>query len=160
MEFKLKKQGSSHEESMGSSVLNDENVVAVNELVCLVTQTNFNTLRGKFLRAIRYQPKHEDTFFKETIYFIYILLIITTFVYFGYLNIIGPYTSNFSMFIMYIDLIFVAIPPTLPTILMLGVEFVVRRLEMAGINCVLPKSALMGGSVNTIVLKGEEVFGK
>lgn len=58
------------------------------------------------------------------------------------------------MFIMYVDLIFVAIPPTLPTILMLGVEFVVRRLEMSGINCVLPKSALTGGSVNTIVLKG------
>lgn len=86
-----------------------------------MTQTNFNTLRGKFLRAIRYQPKQEDTFFRETIYFIYILLIITTFVYFGYLNIIGPYTPNFDMFIIYIDLIFVAIPPTLPTILMLGV---------------------------------------
>jgi hypothetical protein len=64
------------------------------------------------------------------------------------------------MFIVYVDLIFIAIPPTLPTILMLGIEFVVRRLEMAGINCVLPKSALIGGHVDTIVLKGEEVFGR
>jgi len=31
---------------------------------------------------------------------------------------------------------------------------------MSGIKCILPKSALIGGSVNTIVLKGEEVFGK
>jgi cation-transporting ATPase 13A2 len=100
----------------------------VNELVCLVTQTNFNTLRGKFLRAIRFQSKQTDTFFKETIIFIYILIIITTIVYFGYLSIVGPYTSNFTMFIVYIDLIFTAIPPTLPTILMLGIEFVVGRL--------------------------------
>lgn len=55
-EFKMKKQASNLEESFASSVINDEKV-AVNELVCLVTQTNFNTLRGKFLRAIRYQPK-------------------------------------------------------------------------------------------------------
>lgn len=93
-----------------------------------MTHTNFNTLRGKFLRAIRYQNKQEESFFKETVIFIYILIIITTFVYFGYLHIIGPFTSNFDMIIMYVDLIFVAIPPTLPTILMLGIEFVLGRL--------------------------------
>jgi len=102
-------------------MVRDDKIDSVNELVCLVTQTNFNTLRGKFLRAIRYQPKQQENFFKETIYFIYILLIMTTCVYFGYLKIIGPYTSNFDMFIIYIDLIFIAIPPTLPTILMLGI---------------------------------------
>ena len=47
-------------------------------------------------------------------------MVITTIFYFGYLKVIGPYTSAFSMFITYVDLIFVAIPPTLPTILMLG----------------------------------------
>jgi oligoribonuclease (3'-5' exoribonuclease) len=39
--------------------MRDEKIDAVNEIVCLVTQTNFNTLRGKFLRAIRYQAKQE-----------------------------------------------------------------------------------------------------
>lgn len=136
-------------------MVKDHKIDSVNELVLLVIQTNFNTLRGKFLRAILYQFKQQENFMKETIYFIYILLIITTFVYFGYISIIGPYTSSFDMFIIYIDLIFIAIPPTLPTILMLGIEFVVRRLEVAGINCVLPKSSLAGGRVDTIVLKGE-----
>ena len=45
-------------------MVKDEKIDSVNELVCLVTQTNFNTLRGKFLRAIRYQPKHLENFFK------------------------------------------------------------------------------------------------
>lgn len=59
------------------------------------------------------------------------------------------------MVLLYIDLIFVAIPPTLPTILMLGIEFVIGRLEIAGINCIFPISSLTGGKVDTVVLKGE-----
>jgi hypothetical protein len=36
----------------------EEHSESVPEIVCLVTQTNFNTLRGKYLRAIRYQCKN------------------------------------------------------------------------------------------------------
>lgn len=36
----------------------EEHSKEVPEIVCLVTQTNFNTLRGKYLRAIRYQCKN------------------------------------------------------------------------------------------------------
>ncbi len=36
----------------------EEHSLDVPEIVCLVTQTNFNTLRGKYLRAIRYQCKN------------------------------------------------------------------------------------------------------
>lgn len=45
--------------------------------MCLVTQTNYNTQRGKYLRAIRYQKKQTDNFTKESIYFIYIITLIT-----------------------------------------------------------------------------------
>lgn len=30
-----------------------------NEIVCLVINTNYNTLRGKYLRAIRHQKKQQ-----------------------------------------------------------------------------------------------------
>jgi hypothetical protein len=30
-----------------------------NEIVCLVLNTNYNTLRGKYLRAIRHQKKQQ-----------------------------------------------------------------------------------------------------
>jgi magnesium-transporting ATPase (P-type) len=59
------------------------------------------------------------------------------------------------MFQMYLDLLATAIPPTLPTILSVGIKFVQSRLNSQGINCVIPKSVLTGGKVDTIVLKGE-----
>jgi len=64
------------------------------------------------------------------------------------------------MFLIYIDLLITAIPPTLPAILNVGIDFVQRRLKTHGINCVIPKSVLTGGKVDTLVLKGEGVFGK
>lgn len=61
---------------------------------------------------------------------------------------------------IYIDILVTAVPPTLPTILNVGIKFVQNRLKAHGINCILPKSALTGGKVDTIILKGEEVFGR
>ncbi len=33
-------------------------------------------------------------------------------------------------------------------------------MKVQGINCVIPKSILTGGKVDTVILKGDEVFGK
>ena len=68
---------------------------------------------------------------------------------------IGPYTPELKMFQIYIDLLITAIPPTLPTVLNVGIDFVLRRLKAHGITCILPKSALTAGKVDTLILKGE-----
>lgn len=81
-------------------------------------------------------------------------------VYFAYLATLGPYTGEFDMFRIYMDLLITAIPPTLPTILNLGIEFVTKRLKSHGINSVMSKSILTGGKIDTIILKGDDVFGK
>jgi len=47
----------------------------------LVTQTNYNTQRGKYLRAIRHQKKPIDNFTRESIYFIYVIIVITVIAY-------------------------------------------------------------------------------
>lgn len=64
------------------------------------------------------------------------------------------------MFRIFMDLLITAIPPTLPTVLNLGIDFVTRRLKGHGINSVMPKFILTAGKIDTIVLKGDEVFGK
>lgn len=140
--------------------MREDRIDSASEIVCLVTHTNFSTLRGKYLRAIRYQSKNKEQFFRETIYFIYIIIFIASTVYFAYLAVLGPYTREIDMFRMYMDLLITAIPPTLPTILNVGIEFVTRRLKAQGINSVMAKSILTGGKIDTIILKGDEVFGK
>jgi len=85
---------------------------------------------------------------------------LSSLIYFAYLAKLGPYTKELDMFRIFMDLLITAIPPTLPTILNLGIEFVIRRLKAQGINSVIPKFILTGGKIDTVVLEGEEVFGK
>lgn len=85
---------------------------------------------------------------------------LTTVVYIIIFAIIGQYRSKLSMAVYYLDLLVTAIPPTLPAVLNVGIDFVQLRLKNCGINCVLPKSTLTGGKVDTIILQGNHVFGK
>lgn len=126
----------------------------------MVINTNFNTLRGKYLRAIRYQKKHTEDFTRETIYFIYILIGITTVVFLSMIGILQQGMSGFMMFFTFIDLIFVCIPPTLPTILSVGINFAQHRLKNFDISCVMSSNILTGGKVDTIVLEGQHALGK
>ncbi len=64
------------------------------------------------------------------------------------------------MFITYLDLIFTCIPPTLPTLLSVGINFAQHRLKQYDIACVLPSNILTGGKVDTIVLEGHNALGK
>lgn len=53
---------------------------------------------------------------------------------------------------MYLDMISTSIPPTLPTLLSVGINFARKRLKNFNIHCVLPSNILTGGRVDTIVL--------
>lgn len=64
------------------------------------------------------------------------------------------------MFITYLDLIFTSIPPTLPTLLSVGINFAQHRLKNFDVACVLPSNILTGGKVDTIVLEGHSALGK
>ena len=131
-----------------------------NEIVCLVVNTNYNTLRGKYLRAIRHQKKHQESFTRETVYFIYILIGITTVVFLAMIGIFRQGQTRMGMFVTYLDLIFTCIPPTLPTLLSVGINFAQHRLRHFDISCVIPSNILTGGKVDTIVLEGHHALGK
>jgi hypothetical protein len=53
-----------------------------------------------------------------------------------------------------------SIPPTLPTLLSVGINFAQHRLKGYNINCVLPENILTGGKVDTIILEGQHALGK
>jgi magnesium-transporting ATPase (P-type) len=123
-------------------------------------QTNYNTLRGKYLRAIRYQKKQQENFTRETIYFIYILIFITTIGFLAILPTISEAQTGWSLFITYLDLLSDSIPMTLPTALSVGIKFAQHRLRKHNIDLVLPSNILAGGRANSIVLDSCKAFGK
>ncbi len=61
---------------------------------------------------------------------------------------------------MFLDLLSTSIPPTLPTLLSVGINFAQHRLKSADISCVLPSNILIAGKVDTIVLEGHHALGK
>lgn len=88
------------------------------------------------------------------------LIILTTVVFFALFHIFEEAQSKFTMFITYLDLIFTCIPPTLPTLLSVGINFAQHRLKHYDISCVLPSNILTGGKIDTIVLEGHHALGK
>ena len=68
------------------------------------------------------------------------------------INLLQQGMGEFAMFITYLDLMFDCIPPTLPTILSVGINFAQHRLKTYDISCVMPSDILIGGKVDTIVL--------
>ena len=126
----------------------------------MVTQTNYNTQRGKYLRAVRYQKKPIDNFTRESIYFIYIITVITVITYGILFPFIRKGQSDLDMFVIFLDLLATSIPITLPTALSVGIKFAQHRLFKVGINSVLPSNILTGGRATTIVLDSNKVLSK
>lgn len=88
------------------------------------------------------------------------LIFLTTIVFLSLMGIYRQGQSAFMMFITYLDLIFTSIPPTLPTLLSVGINFAQHRLKNYNVSCVLPSNILTGGKVDTIVLEGHNALGK
>jgi cation-transporting ATPase 13A3/4/5 len=80
------------------------------------------------------------------------LIFLTTVVFCSMIGIFKQGQTAFQMFVTYLDLIFTCIPPTLPTLLSVGINFAMHRLKQHDISCVLPSNILTGGKVDTIIL--------
>ena len=87
-------------------------------------------------------------------------MFMTTVVFFSMISIFRQGQTAFEMVITYLDLIFTSIPPTLPTLLSVGINFAMHRLKNYDVACVLPSNILTGGKVDTIVLEGSHALGK
>jgi magnesium-transporting ATPase (P-type) len=68
--------------------------------------------------------------------------------------------KKWDLFILYLDMLSTSIPPTLPTLLSVGINFAQHRLKGYDIYCVLPSNILAGGRVDTIILEGHHALGK
>lgn len=64
------------------------------------------------------------------------------------------------MFLLFLDLLAMSIPITLPTALSVGINFAQHRLSKIGIHSILPSNILLGGSATTIVLDSNKVLSK
>ncbi len=64
------------------------------------------------------------------------------------------------MSFLFVDLLAISIPITLPTALSVGINFAQHRLSKVGIYSVLPSNIITGGRATTLVIDSNKVLSK
>ena len=54
------------------------------------------------------------------------------------------------MFVKFLDLISISVPPGLPASMSVGIAYSINRLKSSGIYCISPDKIILGGRVNLI----------
>ena len=124
-----------------------------NELKALVIGTGFNTQRGNLIQSVLFPKKSNYNFYKENIaYFIFIFLsfiigIITVIIFTNKSN------ENYSsiLFKTILDLLTIALPPTLPLSLTLGTFYYQYSLLNKSVSCSGVYRLMASGKINKLI---------
>ena len=124
-----------------------------NELKALVIGTGFNTQRGNLIQSVLFPKKSNYNFYKENItYFIFIFAnfvigLILIIIFFDHNS------KNYSkmLFKTILDLLTIAIPPTLPLSLTLGTFYYQYSLLNKNVSCSGEYRLMASGKINKLI---------
>jgi len=117
----------------------------------LVIRTNFNILKGLFIKSILHPKPNRIDFQDNGRKFIFLtsIMAIAGFVY--TLPYLVEHLSITKIIIRSMDLINIAVPPCLSTYMSASVVFAVSRLKKKHIMCTSPPIINVAGKVKTVV---------
>ncbi len=115
--------------------------------VC-VTRTNFLTLKGQLIRLILFPKEQENIFQKESAKFLIVLFLIAVITYAGMIPKLRDAVEDFDLFIKFLDLITITVPPALPISMTAGVIYAIQKLKKKQIFCIEESRVITGGVVN------------
>jgi cation-transporting ATPase 13A3/4/5 len=92
--------------------------------VC-VTRTNFVTMKGQLIRIILFPKEQENIFQRESAKFLLFLFFVAIVTYFGMINKLSEVVAPIDIFIKFLDLIVITVPPALPVSMAFGVIYAV-----------------------------------
>ena len=124
-----------------------------NELIALVIGTGFNTQRGNLIQSVLFPKKSNYNFYKENIaYFIFIFIFFIA----GIITIIiftNKNNNNYStiLFKTILDLLTIALPPTLPLSLTLGTFYYQYSLLNKKVSCSGVYRLMASGKINKLI---------
>ncbi|EFC37639.1 cation translocating P-type ATPase [Naegleria gruberi] len=128
------------------------NSLFANKCFGIVSQTGFNTLKGKLLLSILFPKTAEFNVYRDSLKFL-IVLVVT-----GFIGIIGTAANLFKLgapagnvFLHILDIITISVPPTLPLAMTTTITFTMRRLGKRKILCTSPLRVNLPGYVKIAV---------
>lgn len=121
-------------------------------VLALVIRTGFATMKGQLIRNILYPKPNKFRFFEESVKFILVIAVLTIIGFFIVLpQLLETMTTNQIIF-KFLDLVTIAIPPSLPAAMNVGISFALDRLKKKNIFCISPPRVIVGGRVNMVCM--------
>jgi len=103
--------------------------------VC-VTRTNFVTMKGQLIRIILFPKEQENVFQRESGKFLVCLFFIAIITYFGMIKHLQQVVKGEDIFLKFLDLIVITVPPALPVSMAFGVIYAIEKLKAKSIFCI------------------------
>lgn len=121
-------------------------------VLAVAVRTGFHTLKGKLIRNILFPKPNRFRFFRESLLFILILvtMAIVGFLITLYQMLDSPLVDE-DVAIRCLDLITIAVPPLLPTAMVVGTVFAIHRLKKQQIYCISPPRVNVSGEIRFMV---------
>ena len=117
-----------------------------------VTKIGFQTAKGMMIRDILYPKPLEFQFVRDSYYFVAVMTLISII---GYIISIPKFIeygfSTKNIVFRSLDLITIAVPPSLPAILASSIAFAIKRLKAQNIYCIQPGRVNICGRIDTFV---------
>ena len=118
------------------------------ETLGLVIRTGFSTLRGQLIRGILF-PKPHHLRFQRHSYWFTLVLIVMSLIGFSYsAPSLWNKIARKEFVIICLDLITIAIPPSLPAALTITMTFSLLRIKRANVDCISPQRIMAAGRVD------------
>jgi cation-transporting P-type ATPase 13A2 len=103
--------------------------------VC-VTRTNFVTLKGQLIRIILFPKEQDNIFQRESVKFLFVLFTIAVITYLGMIPTLQETVTGVDLFVKFLDLITITVPPALPVSMAFGVIYAIEKLKKKSIFCI------------------------
>lgn len=120
-------------------------------VTAVVFRTGFSTAKGELVRSILYPKPVDFKFTRHSYYFVGVLAFaaMVGFIYTITMMVLRGEDTD-TVIVRACDLITIAIPPALPAALSVGIVFAQRRMKVAQIYCISPRSINMCGSIDIV----------
>lgn len=113
-----------------------------------VVRTNFITIKGQLIRIISFPVEKKNIFEKQSVKFLFFLFLISVISYSLLTVKLAAQADPFDLFIKFLDLVTVTVPPGLPVSMTFGIVFALEKLKKKSIFCTSPNKIILGGMTN------------
>jgi cation-transporting ATPase 13A2 len=107
-------------------------------------------MKGQLIRIISFPIERKNIFEKESVKFLLFLFILATVSYVALVVKLAPYADPLDLFVKFLDLVTVTVPPGLPVSMTFGIIFALEKMKQKQIFCTSPNKTIVGGMINML----------